>query len=137
MLLDNLYFLIECFNCWKYLTIININMIYRQLGPTGIKVSVISYGNWVNSNDKDSQQITTECVKTAWGLGINFFDTAEVYGNTAFIQEQEKLKGKLELLSKHSEYQGITMFSPQSSSGLIPHKSLTHGDFHANISSRA
>lgn len=112
-------------------------MIYRQLGPTGIKVSVISYGNWVNSNDKDSQQITTDCVKTAWGLGINFFDTAEVYGNTAFIQEQEKLKGKLESLSKHSEYQGITMFSPPSSSGLIPRKSLTLGDFHANISSRA
>lgn len=33
-------------------------MIYRNLGPTGIKVSVISYGNWVNSNDKDSQKIT-------------------------------------------------------------------------------
>lgn len=23
---------------------------YRFLGPTGIKVSVISFGNWVNSN---------------------------------------------------------------------------------------
>lgn len=26
------------------------DMEYRHLGPTGIKVSVISYGNWVNSN---------------------------------------------------------------------------------------
>jgi aryl-alcohol dehydrogenase-like predicted oxidoreductase len=25
-------------------------MEYRHLGPTGLKVSVISYGNWVNSN---------------------------------------------------------------------------------------
>jgi aryl-alcohol dehydrogenase-like predicted oxidoreductase len=27
-------------------------MEYRYLGPTGIKVSVISYGNWVNSNSE-------------------------------------------------------------------------------------
>ncbi len=26
------------------------DMEYRLLGPTGIKVSVISFGNWVNSN---------------------------------------------------------------------------------------
>lgn len=26
------------------------DMDYRNLGPAGIKVSVISYGNWVNSN---------------------------------------------------------------------------------------
>jgi aryl-alcohol dehydrogenase-like predicted oxidoreductase len=26
------------------------DMEYRFLGPTGIKVSVISFGNWVNSN---------------------------------------------------------------------------------------
>ena len=55
-------------------------MQYRFLGPTGIKVSVISYGNWLNSNSADSQKITTDCVKQAWDLGINFFDTAESYG---------------------------------------------------------
>jgi aryl-alcohol dehydrogenase-like predicted oxidoreductase len=41
-------------------------MIYRQLGPTGIKISVIGYGNWINSNSEDSQQLTNDCVKTAW-----------------------------------------------------------------------
>lgn len=51
-------------------------MIYRYLGSTGIKVSAISYGNWVNSNSQESQQLTTDCVKTAWDHGINFFDTA-------------------------------------------------------------
>ena len=59
-------------------------MIYRKLGPTGIKVSVIGYGNWINSNSADSQQLTTDCVKAAWDQGINFFDTAELYG-TLFI----------------------------------------------------
>lgn len=112
-------------------------MLYRQLGPTGIKVSVISYGNWVNSNDKESQQLTTDCVKTAWDLGINFFDTAEVYGNILLIQGAEKLKDKLESPSKHLECQGTIMFSPPSYSGLIPRKSPTLVDSHANISLKA
>ena len=29
-----------------------VEMEYRYLGPTGIKVSVISYGNWVNSHNE-------------------------------------------------------------------------------------
>ena len=56
-------------------------MEYRKLGPTGLKVSVISYGNWLNSNSEDTKKMTNLCVKKAWDLGINFFDTAEVYGN--------------------------------------------------------
>ncbi len=57
-------------------------MEYRQLGPTGIKVSVISFGNWVNSNSEEQKQLTIACIKKAWELGINFFDTAELYGTT-------------------------------------------------------
>ena len=57
-----------------------VDMEYRHLGPTGIKVSVISFGNWVNSNSEEANQRTYDCVKKAWDLGINFFDTAEVYG---------------------------------------------------------
>lgn len=56
------------------------NMEYRNLGPTGIKVSIISFGNWLNSNSQEAKQNTIDCVKTAWDNGINFFDTAEVYG---------------------------------------------------------
>lgn len=67
-------------------------MQYRFLGPTGIRVSVISYGNWVNSNTKEAKQLTNDLVKTAWDLGINFFDTAEVYGISDFIQVMDKLR---------------------------------------------
>ena len=52
-------------------------MEYRYLGNTGLKVSIIGLGNWLN-NDDDSQ--TLECTKTALQNGINFFDTAEIYG---------------------------------------------------------
>ena len=52
-------------------------MEYRYLGPTGLKVSVLSWGNWVNNaNDK----LTVDSVKFCLDHGINFFDTAEIYG---------------------------------------------------------
>ena len=52
-------------------------MEYRYLGPTGLRVSVVSWGNWVNNaNDK----LTVDSVKFCLEHGINFFDTAEVYG---------------------------------------------------------
>ena len=52
-------------------------MEYRYLGPTGLRVSVVSWGNWVNNaNDK----LTVDSVKFCLDHGINFFDTAEVYG---------------------------------------------------------
>ena len=52
-------------------------MEYRYLGNTGLRVSVLSLGNWLNNED-DAQ--TLECTKTALQNGINYFDTAEIYG---------------------------------------------------------
>eukprot|EP00824_Muranothrix_gubernata_P002652 TRINITY_DN1320_c0_g1_i1.p1 TRINITY_DN1320_c0_g1~~TRINITY_DN1320_c0_g1_i1.p1 ORF type:complete len:383 (-),score=81.47 TRINITY_DN1320_c0_g1_i1:4-1152(-) len=54
------------------------DMIYRYLGKSGLKVSVLGYGNWVNN--KDCEEPTYECMKKAFEGGINFFDTAEIYG---------------------------------------------------------
>jgi len=45
-----------------------------------LKVSVISYGNWLNSDDANWMERTVRMIKKAFSLGINFFDTAEVYG---------------------------------------------------------
>jgi len=53
-------------------------MIYRYLGNTGLQVSIFGLGNWIN-NENDSQ--TLECTKSAILNGINFFDTAEHYGD--------------------------------------------------------
>jgi len=55
-------------------------MQYRNLGSTGLKVSVFGLGNWVTSDDPSFQERTTELVKKACSLGINYFDTAEMYG---------------------------------------------------------
>ena len=52
-------------------------MIYRFLGNTGLQVSVLSWGNWVNTKDYENIKNSVDyCYKN----GINFFDTAEIYG---------------------------------------------------------
>ena len=52
-------------------------MEYRYLGNTGLKVSVLGFGNWVNNTN---DEMTKECFKKCLENGINYFDTAEVYG---------------------------------------------------------
>ena len=55
-------------------------MVYRTLGKTTLKVSAVSYGNWLNGHDAEAIERNKQIVKHAWDLGINFFDTAEGYG---------------------------------------------------------
>lgn len=55
-------------------------MEYRLLGNSGLKVSAIGFGNWLNSDTPDRKQKMIELIKKAYSLGINFFDTAESYG---------------------------------------------------------
>jgi voltage-dependent potassium channel beta subunit len=57
------------------------NMIFRHLGPTGLKVSVFSLGGWLTYGGTQKGNIVKDCLQAAWDHGINFFDTAEVYAN--------------------------------------------------------
>ncbi len=54
-------------------------MEYRRLGRTGLKVSSISLGSWQTFGRTCDQATTNGIVKTAFGSGINFFDTADIY----------------------------------------------------------
>lgn len=54
-------------------------MKYRNLGHTGLKVSEISLGSWLTYGTAEEQQAADDCVRTAFELGINFFDTANAY----------------------------------------------------------
>ncbi|KAF2118535.1 voltage-gated potassium channel subunit beta-1 channel subunit beta-1 [Lophiotrema nucula] len=56
-------------------------MIYRRLGPAGLKVSVLSLGGWLTYGGTQKGSIVKDCMQAAWDNGINFFDTAEVYSN--------------------------------------------------------
>lgn len=56
-------------------------MQYYNLGNSGLKVSRLSYGNWVNCpGDENAQEKANKLVKVAFDNGINLFDTAEGYG---------------------------------------------------------
>ena len=60
-------------------------MIYRHLGNTGIKVSVLGFGTWLNYHDlsESSEKSLEDCIRVALNSGINFLDTAEMYGEGA------------------------------------------------------
>ena len=55
-------------------------MAYRYLGNSGLRVSVLSYGTWLTAHDPDSERAIIDCVKASYAAGVNFFDTAEIYG---------------------------------------------------------
>ena len=54
-------------------------MEYRRLGRTGLKVSTVSLGSWLTFGSSVADDTTKECVDLALELGINFFDTADIY----------------------------------------------------------
>jgi aryl-alcohol dehydrogenase-like predicted oxidoreductase len=54
-------------------------MIYRQLGSSGVRVSVIGLGtNRFGSKDTPQSEVD-KIIKAAFDSGINFIDTANVY----------------------------------------------------------
>jgi aryl-alcohol dehydrogenase-like predicted oxidoreductase len=53
-------------------------MEYRRLGRAGMQVSSISLGSWLTYGS-GNVETGIQCIKTAYELGINFFDTANVY----------------------------------------------------------
>src|SRR6478735_8502547 len=57
------------------------SMEFRYLGNSGLKVSAISYGNWVTHGSQVEADRATECVRAALEAGITTFDTADVYAN--------------------------------------------------------
>jgi len=66
-----------------------VEMQYRRLGRTGIKVSVLSFGSWVTFKDQLDVQKAVECMDAAYQAGVNFFDNAEAYAGG----ESERIMG--------------------------------------------
>src|ERR1035438_6957584 len=56
-----------------------MEMEYRRLGRSGIKVSVLSLGSWVTFGKQVQEEDAIALLKTAYDAGVNFFDNAEVY----------------------------------------------------------
>ncbi|GAB4086121.1 aldo/keto reductase family protein [Myceligenerans cantabricum] len=55
---------------------------YRYLGNSGLKITEITYGNWLTHGSQVENDVATQCVRAALDAGITTFDTADVYANT-------------------------------------------------------
>lgn len=83
-------------------------MNYRQIGSTDLKVSELSFGTWAiggawgSTNDEESLR----ALKHAMDHGVNFFDTADVYGDG---HAEELLKKATK--GKHEEIHIATKFA--------------------------
>jgi aryl-alcohol dehydrogenase-like predicted oxidoreductase len=80
-------------------------MEFRYLGNSGLKISEITYGNWLTHGSQVENDTATQCVRAALDEGISTFDTADAYANTkAETVLGEALKGErresLEIFTK-------------------------------------
>ena len=80
-------------------------MEHRYLGRSGLKISEITYGNWITHGSQVENDAAVACVRAALDAGITTFDTADAYANgAAETVLGEALKGErrasLEILTK-------------------------------------
>ncbi|MBD8869639.1 aldo/keto reductase family protein [Nocardioides donggukensis] len=57
-------------------------MEFRYLGHSGLKISEITYGNWLTHGSQVENDVATQCVRAALDAGITTYDTADAYANT-------------------------------------------------------
>src|SRR5438093_1434163 len=75
-------------------------MRYRQLGSSDLQVSEISLGSWLTYSGGVGREAAEACVDAAFDVGINFIDTANVYGRGA----AEELLGDVLSTRERSSY---------------------------------
>jgi 1-deoxyxylulose-5-phosphate synthase len=55
----------------------------RRLGDSNLEITEISLGSWLTYSGGVGREQTEACTKAAYEAGINFFDTANIYGKGA------------------------------------------------------
>jgi len=99
-------------------------MEFRELGRTGLKVSALGFGAWAiggawgSVDDSESLAALNRAIE----LGVNFFDTADVYGGG----RSERLLAKL-----RQQHRGKIYIATKAGRGLNPH--LAEGYNRANL----
>lgn len=61
-------------------------MQYRRLGRAGVRVSTIALGSWLTYGNSVEEETAIDCIHRAYELGVNLFDTANVYNRGAAEQ---------------------------------------------------
>ena len=88
-----------------------LSMQYRQLGRSGIKISEIGLGTWLTVSRSVDTPTAERLVAHAHSLGINFFDTADVYNSGG---AETGLGVALKQLPRHQYVVATKCFFPMS-----------------------
>jgi len=84
-------------------------MQYRHLGKYGVKVSEVALGSWLTYGGATEDEAARACIEKAYDLGINFFDTANVYASG----KSEEVVGKsLAAYPRDSYFLATKVFFP-------------------------
>jgi voltage-dependent potassium channel beta subunit len=86
-------------------------MKYRPLGRSGLRVSEVSLGSWLTLGKSVDLRATRAIVRRAFDLGINLFDTADVYANGA---AEDALRQALDGIPRHHLVIATKAFFPMS-----------------------
>jgi len=84
---------------------------YRRLGRSGLRVSEISLGSWLTFGSAVDDAAVRAIVHRAFDLGINLFDTADVYARGA---AEESLGRAIRDLPRHHLVLATKCFFPMS-----------------------
>ena len=85
-----------------------MEMEYRRLGKSGLKVSALSFGSWVSFSNQMAVEAAEACMVAAYDAGVNFFDNAEVYamGQSEIIMGEVLRKDAVAARQLHCLQQG-------------------------------
>lgn len=86
-------------------------MEYRHLGDSGLKVSTIALGGWINFESKIPEDEARQIIRTAYEGGVNFYDLADVYG---YGQAERWMGAMLAEYPRHTLVISSKVFHPMS-----------------------
>jgi aryl-alcohol dehydrogenase-like predicted oxidoreductase len=105
-------------------------MNYRKLGSSDLEVSEISLGSWLTYSGGIARERSEACVRAAFDAGINFIDTANVYGRGA----AESLLGEVLSGYERSSYVLATkVFFPMSDTDMGLSAAQIHKQIDASL----
>jgi 1-deoxyxylulose-5-phosphate synthase len=105
-------------------------MNFRKLGSSDIEVSEVSLGSWLTYSGGVAADQARACVDAAFEAGINFIDTANVYGRGA----AETLLGEVLAKRERSSYVLATkVFFPMSDTDRGLSKAQIHKQIDASL----
>ncbi len=84
-------------------------MKYRQVGKSGLRISELGLGSWITYGSALDENSSEKCIQTAYELGINFFDTANMYG---FGSAEEVLGKALSAYPRESYVLATKVYAP-------------------------